>query len=77
MIIYENAILFETSSDLFCDVIISVNAPLGLRIKRVMQRDSVSKRKVSHIIKNQWSDAKRNLLSNYVILNVEKQETVL
>ena len=29
------------------------------------------------IIKNQWSDTKRNLLSNYTIQNIEKDETLL
>ena len=28
-------------------------------------------------MKNQWSDAKRNLLSNYYIKNIDKGETLL
>ena len=77
LIIYENAILFETNSDLVCHVIISINAPVELRIKRVMSRDKISKKQVNNIIKNQWSDAKRNLLSNYCIKNIDKEETML
>ncbi|MDB9948019.1 dephospho-CoA kinase [Flavobacteriaceae bacterium] len=77
LILYENAILFETNSDLLCDIIISITAPKELRIKRVMLRDNVAKNQVQAIIKNQWSDGKRNLLSNYSIENIEKEETML
>jgi dephospho-CoA kinase len=77
LILYENAILFETNSDMLCDIIISMNAPKELRIKRVMLRDKVAEKQVKAIIKNQWSDAKRNLLSNYYITNINKEETML
>jgi dephospho-CoA kinase len=77
LIIYENAILFEIGSDVVCDTVISVNAPVDLRIKRVAKRDNVSERNVLDIIKNQWPDSKRNLLSNYVICNIDKHETLL
>ena len=77
LIIYENAILFETNGDLICNIIISVNAPEEIRVKRVMERDNVTKKQVKDIIKNQWSDTKRNLLSNYTIQNIEKDETLL
>ena len=77
LIIYENAILFETNGDLICNIIISVNAPEEIRVKRVMERDDVTKKQVKDIIINQWSETKRNLLSNYTILNIEKEETLL
>jgi dephospho-CoA kinase len=54
-----------------------MNAPKELRIKRVMVRDKVAEKQVKAIIKNQWSDAKRNLLSNYYITNINKEETML
>ena len=77
LIIYENAIIFETNSSSICDIIISVNSPRNIRIKRVMKRDNSTKIMVENIMNNQWSDAKRNLLSNYVINNIEKEETLL
>ena len=77
LIIYGNAILFETNGDLICNIIISVNAPEEIRVKRVMERDDVTKKQVKDIIINQWSETKRNLLSNYTILNIEKEETLL
>ena len=42
-----------------------------------MLRDNVAKNQVQAIIKNQWLDGKRNLLSNYSIENIEKEETML
>jgi dephospho-CoA kinase len=77
LIIYENAIIFETNSSSICDIIISVNSPRNIRIKRVMKRDNSTKIMVENIMNNQWSDTKRNLLSNYIINNIEKEETLL
>jgi len=77
LIIYENAILFETGSDLVCDVVISVCAPLKERIKRVVERDHINEEKVMDRIMNQWPDSMRNLLSNYLVINIDKKETLL
>lgn len=77
IIIYENAILFEIQSDLACDVVITVTAPKETRIQRVMQRDHVSQEEVLKRMQNQWSDTKKILLSNYIILNINKEETLL
>ena len=77
LILFENAILFETGSDSICDIVISLNAPLNLRINRVIKRDNTSEQDVKNRIKNQWPDIKRNLLSNYIINNIEKSETLL
>jgi len=77
LIIYENAILFETGSDLVCDVVISVCAPLKERVKRVVERDHINEEKVMDRIMNQWPDSKRNLLSNYLVINIDKKETLL
>lgn len=77
LIIYENAIMFETNSSSICDIIISVNSPRNIRIKRVIQRDNSTRIKVKDIMNNQWSDSKRNLLSNYIINNIKKEATLL
>lgn len=76
LVVYENAILFEVGSDSICDLVISVNAPLKTRIKRVMKRDQISEQQIKNRINNQWSDTKRNLQSNYLINNVGKTETI-
>ena len=74
-IVYENAILFESKSNLKCDIIISVYAPLEVRIKRTMLRDGSSKIAVENRIKNQWLEDKKLLQSNYVISNINREDT--
>ncbi|WP_440122234.1 dephospho-CoA kinase [Tenacibaculum sp. Ill] len=69
-ILYENAILFENGSDSFCDKIITVTAPENIRIDRVMKRDNSTIKDVKNRIKNQWSETKKTLQSNYLIENL-------
>ena len=76
-ILYENAILFETKSHLLCDDVITITAPVDIRIQRVVQRDQITKKEVLHRMQNQWDESKKILLSNYVILNIDKNETLL
>lgn len=67
----ETAILFESGSYEDCDAIILVTAPIDVRIKRVMQRDGVSRNKVLERMANQWDDDRKAVLSNYVINNLD------
>lgn len=76
-IVYENAILFEANSDLVCDVVITVTAPVQTRIDRVVERDQVTAAEVEKRIQNQWSETQKTLLSNYIILNINKEATLL
>lgn len=76
-IIYENAILFESKSNLFCDIIITVFADVNTKINRVISRDKSTKKEVLSRMKNQWSDGKKMLQSNYVISNENLAETKL
>ncbi|RSC94021.1 dephospho-CoA kinase [Tenacibaculum singaporense] len=69
-ILYENAILFENGSDSFCDKIITVTAPENVRINRVIKRDNSTIEDVKNRIKNQWSETKKTLQSNYLIENL-------
>jgi dephospho-CoA kinase len=68
-IIYENAILFESKSNLFCDLIITVYADLNTKIKRVILRDLSTEKEVLNRMKNQCKDDKKILQSNYIICN--------
>lgn len=70
-VVKEAAILFESGSYKDCDLIISVVAPLELRIERVMKRDLISRELVLKRINNQWSDEKRNEYSQYIIENID------
>jgi dephospho-CoA kinase len=74
-IIYENAILFESKSNLFCDFIITVDAALNSKIERVILRDSSTKEAVGNRIKSQWKDSKKILQSNYLIYNENLDKT--
>lgn len=67
--IKEVAILFENGSYVNCDKVITVIAPLEIRISRVLQRDQTTTSKIKAIIKNQWQDQERMKLSDYIISN--------
>ena len=43
-VLYENAILFETKNDHFCDCVITVCAALEARISRIIKRDATTRR---------------------------------
>jgi dephospho-CoA kinase len=73
-VIYEAAILFESNGHLSCDHVILVTASLEERIKRVMKRDKVKRSDVKSRLNNQWSDAQRLELSDFVIINEDFEE---
>lgn len=66
-ILKETAILFESGAHKQVDQIITVAAPVDLRIKRVIQRDHISKNEVENRIRNQMRDNERIRLSDHVI----------
>ena len=68
-VVYENAILFETNSDKVCDFIITVIADEDIRIKRVMNRDNVTRQDVLNRIKNQWPESKKVARSDALVKN--------
>ncbi|WP_428225058.1 dephospho-CoA kinase [Flavobacterium sp.] len=74
-LVKEVAILFESGSYKDCDQIITVVAPEDVRISRVMQRDGASEQEVKARIRNQWTDAQRIALSDFVINNENPLET--
>lgn len=74
-VLKEAAILFESGSYKHCDKVILVITPKEIRIQRVMDRDKVSRQEVLARMKNQWSDAKKRKLSDYVIQNIEIENT--
>jgi dephospho-CoA kinase len=74
-IIYENAILFESKSNLICDIIITVFADINTKILRVIDRDSSTKKEVLNRMKNQWQEDNIILQSNYIIYNELLDET--
>jgi dephospho-CoA kinase len=68
-VIKESAILFESSSFLFCDLVISVVADENIRIQRSVERDGLTRQEIINRIKNQWTDKQRIERSDFVITN--------
>ena len=65
----EAALLFESDSYKMCDKTIMVTAPLELRIKRVMQRDSLIRDEIMARNEKQFSEEKKIQLADFVIRN--------
>ena len=75
LIVKEAAILFESGSYKDCDAIISVVAPLDTRIERVIKRDITTREKIMQRINNQLSDDDRIARSQYIITNLNIEDT--
>ncbi len=71
----EAAILFESGSYKYCDVVITVTAPLETRLQRVIDRDKTDRESVLKRMQNQWTDEQRIAKSNYVIHNLSVDAT--
>ncbi len=67
--IKEAALLFESGSYLFLDRIITVYAPLELRLQRVMDRDGADRESVLSRIQRQMPEEEKTKLAHYVIYN--------
>ena len=74
-VIKEVAILFENGGYRSCDKVITVTAPVDIRLKRVISRDNSSESKVKAIMSNQWSDDEKIKLSDFVIHNIDLKDT--
>lgn len=72
-IIKEAALLFESGSVAGLDYVIGVQAPLHLRIKRVMDRDGVSREEVLGRMKRQIDEDIKMRLCDWVVTNDEQQ----
>jgi dephospho-CoA kinase len=75
-IIKEAALLFEAGSTRDLDYIIGVSAPQHLRIKRVMDRENVSREDVIKRMNRQIDEEIKMRLCNFVIKN-DEQELVI
>lgn len=72
-ILKEAAILFESGAFKQVDKVLTVVAPLELKIQRTMKRDGVSKEDVESRIKLQMSDEEKIKRSDFVINNNEQE----
>lgn len=67
--IHETAILFENNLQGNFDMVINVSAPPEIRIKRVMERDTVPEELVRERMAHQMDDKIKCRLSQFVIYN--------
>jgi dephospho-CoA kinase len=75
-IIKEAALLFESGSVAGLDYVIGVQAPLHIRVKRVMERDKVSKEEVLKRAASQINENIKMLLCDFVITNDEQHMVI-
>lgn len=67
-VIMESAILLEKPLVVeHVDKVLTVSAPLDVRIERVMARDNVDKARVEARMAAQWSDERREALADFII----------
>jgi len=71
-VVIESAILFDSGFYKSVDVTVNVSAPLEMRIRRVEERDKVSRESIEARISSQMSEEERNRLSDYTIFNDER-----
>lgn len=74
-VLKEAAILFENEGYKQCDYTILVSAPIEIRIERVLKRDNTSKEDILYRMNNQWEDAKKIVLADFVINNNNLEDT--
>jgi len=75
LVVKEVAILFETGGNKDCDYVILVTAPTELRVERTMLRDGLNRQQVLDRIQNQMPDEEKAKMSDFVIQNIELQDT--
>ncbi len=68
-VIKESALLFETTNEMNFDAIITVTAPVAVRIQRVIDRDKLERHEVLKRINNQIPDEIKIAKSNFIIQN--------
>ena len=73
--IKETAILFESASYKLCDYTILITSPKEERLKRVKNRDQLTRKEIENRMNNQWSDIEKSQLADVVIENVHLKNT--
>ncbi len=69
VVFMESAILFESGFDALVDTTMMVYAPLDVRIRRVMQRDSISEESAMKRVEAQMDDQEKLLKSDLLVIN--------
>ena len=72
-VLKEAALLFESGSVASLDYVIGVYAPQHLRLKRVMDRDHITREEVLHRMNRQINEELKMKLCDFVITNNEQE----
>ncbi len=72
----ESAIIFESGMNRFLNYVITVSAPIPIRIERVKWRDNTTGEQIMNRIKNQLSDEERINRSNFAVVNDNRQAII-
>jgi len=72
-VIKEAAVLFESGSYKFCDKTVLVSAPLEMRLKRVMDRDHITRAEVEIREARQFTEERKKELADYILYNDDTQ----
>lgn len=75
-VIKEAALMFESESFHHVDKVVMVFAPESLRIKRVMQRDGLSREDVRARMRQQLDENIKKKLADYVVYNDEQHMVI-
>jgi len=68
-VLKEAALLFESDSYKMCDCSIMIQSPLETRIKRVIQRDGLTREEVESRNSKQLREEEKSTLADYIIIN--------
>lgn len=71
--IKEAALIFESGSDKFLDIVIGVKSPLPLRLQRAMKRDNINSEEAMARIEKQMDEETKLSRCDFVIINDEQQ----
>lgn len=66
-IVFDAPVLFESNSDIMCDCVVSVIAPMDIRMERLKKRDGLSEEQLKKRMSAQHNDEYYISKSNYVI----------
>ena len=72
----ESAILYESGFDKDVDIVITVYAPVELRLTRVMQRDGATEADIMKRMNRQMPDALKREQADFVIVNDDVQAMI-
>lgn len=75
-VIKEAALLFESGSAEGLDYVIGVQSPLHLRVKRVMDRDNLTREEILNRMKRQIDEDLKMQLCDFIIVNNEQEMVI-